>query len=175
MSLKDYDWFFHPEKTKELKITRVKRNNKCKLCEMFKTFIYDNINAMRVCTNCGYCYRYQSEDIDYVTYFHTHRIVNNKNYYKRDKRLKKCLLKCEEMTNKEKSKVIKMFEDNLNQIKNAYRDNGMKNLNYNYIIRKLLELTYLTEYMKYYPLTKSKKSLMKSKKIWNIVANKIRV
>lgn len=172
----EFDWslfdkIFNKDQ-KELKVTKIKPIWNCKLCN--SRMFYDKNKAMKICQNCGYCYNYQdysTEDVDWSRY----RKKCTNYYYKRDERFEDNLNKCKEMNNDDKKKIIKIFKNNLTIIQKAYYDNEMKSINYNFIINKLMNLCGMEEYLKYYPITRSRSTLKKSEKVWKSIVDKIQV
>jgi hypothetical protein len=134
--MNDFNWriidgSFEKIEPKQLKITYVNVSNECGLCS--KMMSYDQTTAMKVCTNCGFCYSDQPEgDIDYNKYFETHRKKTLKKYYKKDGRLFEMLNQCKEMKMEHKLSVLKLFELNKRTIEKVYYYNSRNNLNYVY-------------------------------------------
>lgn len=164
-------WYIDTRPTITLALN-LKRND----CENdCKRTVYDNINAKKVCIDCGSAIHYQNEYDDIANYYTTHRKRELKRYYDEEDMLLKKLVKCKELSVVDINTVIILFRKNLEIIKKAYKDNKKKNLDYNFLSNKLLNYCgfWCCAYQ-YFRINKTKKTLRIYNRIWeNIVENLI--
>lgn len=118
-------------------------------CKHF--FLIEKETNNKVCENCGLCKELLPTlevDENYLwKYYSTHYIKKKHRYYFVDKNFMKRVKKSS-LKNDEKYKLIKLYNINSTKIKEAYLKNGRKNINYNYLIIKLLKILNIVNYNK---------------------------
>jgi hypothetical protein len=75
------------------------------------------------------------------------------------------------LTKELEDKMIQMFKQTQEPFSKICPDNRTNFLSYSYVIRKLLEILHETEYIKYFPLLKSREKLYQQDVMWKAICN----
>ena len=158
--LKEYNFRVHGD-TKGRKVTYIKKEKNCSSCggQLF----HDNENCHIVCTSCGLCKKnvvYDSTidtEFNYIKYDRT---------YQKSNHFSNCLKKCKRLPEFHKNKIEEQFKEIEYPLHQIYKANGKEFLNYKFIIRKLLILNNLKQFLKFYPVLKSNQKVRVHDRLW---------
>lgn len=164
MSVYDYDWSIFDDKKEEIEVNE----NMCDTCNI--EFVTEPKRSIKVCTNCGYCKRVKCYKNSNNEWEH-HKKRNNDSYYNKSDIIFKKLKQIKGLDINDANYVVLLFDRNVKYIHKIYRSQGRINLNYDYIMHKLLEYANFSEYVEPLKETATNK---KMDKIWELIEPRLK-